>query len=408
MEFIKKMELFFIQLQYCIAIEPEPVLQGENGIYSLLLKPDIFFKLVNDFQIEYPFIPENKIIELKGLMNKEGFKTSDAMKIIENFKKQYWDFDSVTMFQPVIEKLKRTLKSINSNISEEEINIELINFQKYLKSKRENIYIDLINQIKDLPPQPQQLNLNLSKIMKVNEYIPLYGLLHNFEYFTGIDGKHITVNDLIEQYPNFELTDIHIDQLYYFDLSSLQKVLKDNYFTTETVIPYIRELFDNYKTSGGDPFYWLSSLLESINLNPQNYKVELRSVIEKSLIEWIDIYSKINNVAHQRTETNKLKVPQIALIHVYEGIQITEENAKEIAANYGWTAKTSGKGLYHDYLKYCKTADRKAKPTAETKKTLINKIELFKSVVNYLTDKAKQKANDEINILNTILKNEYR
>ncbi|MDX2190511.1 MAG: hypothetical protein SFY32_11670 [Bacteroidota bacterium] len=104
---------------------------------------------------------------------------------------------------------------------------------------------------------------------------------------------------------------------------------------------------------------------------------------------------------------DKLKVPQIALIHIYEDKQITEENANEIAANYGYTAKTSGKGLYHDYLKYCKTSDRKAKPTAETKKTLINKIELFKSIVNYLSEKAKQKANDEINILKTILENEY-
>lgn len=117
-----------------------------------------------------------------------------------------------------------------------------------------------------------------------------------------------------------------------------------------------------------------------------------------------------HNLPPQQTETktDKLKVPQIALIHVYEGKQITEENAKEIAAKYGYTAKTSGKGLYHDYLKYCKTSDRKAKPTAETKKTLINKIELFKSVVNHLSEKAKQKANDEINILNTILENEYQ
>jgi hypothetical protein len=125
---------------------------------------------------------------------------------------------------------------------------------------------------------------------------------------------------------------------------------------------------------------------------------------------WEYCKQQIEKIEKPQTETkiDKLKVPQIALIHIYEGKQITEENAKEIAANYGYTAKTSGKGLYHDYLKYCKTSDRKAKPTAETKKTLINKIELFKSIVNYLSEKAKLKANDEINILNTILENEYQ
>lgn len=154
MEFIKKTELFFIQLQYCLTIEPEPILQAEKGVYNLMLKPDIFFKLINDFNIDYPFIPENKIIELKGLMSKENINTKDALKIIENYKKQYWFLDTVVMFEPVTDKLKRTLKSIDINISEKEINIELINYQKHLQAKRESIYIDLINEMQSLPPQP--------------------------------------------------------------------------------------------------------------------------------------------------------------------------------------------------------------------------------------------------------------
>jgi hypothetical protein len=165
MEFLKKTELFFIQLQNCLTIEPEPILQAEKGNYNLMLKPDIFFKLINDFQIEYPFIPENKIIELKGLMSKENINTKDALKIIENYKKQYWFLDTVTMFEPVINKLKRTLKSIDSNISEKEINIELINYQKHLREKRESIYLYLINEIQGLPPQP--ISINESRTKKV-------------------------------------------------------------------------------------------------------------------------------------------------------------------------------------------------------------------------------------------------
>jgi len=159
MEFLKKTELFFSQLQYCLTIEPETIIKGEKGLYSLMLKPDIFFKLINDFQIEYPFIPENKIIELKVLMSKESINTKDALKIIENYKKQYWFFDTVVMFEPVTDKLKQTLKKIDSNITEKGINIELINYQKNLQAKREKIYIDLINEIHGLPPQQSQFSV---------------------------------------------------------------------------------------------------------------------------------------------------------------------------------------------------------------------------------------------------------
>jgi len=153
MEFIQKVELFFIQLQYCLAIQSEPMLQGEKGLYSLMLEPEIFFKLINDFHIEHPFNSENKIIELQGLMIKENINTNHALKVIENFKKYYWFLDTVVMFEPLTDKLKLTLKSINSEISENEINIELMNFQKYLQEKREGIYLNLITEIKALTPE---------------------------------------------------------------------------------------------------------------------------------------------------------------------------------------------------------------------------------------------------------------
>ena len=133
----------------------------------------------------------------------------------------------------------------------------------------------------------------------------------------------------------------------------------------------------------------------------------IRDIAIKNKISIFGDETGLTSQRQSESKTDKLKVPQIALIHIYKDIQITEENAKEIAAEYGYTSKTSGTGLYHDYLKYCKTSDRIAKPSAETKKTLINKIELFESVVNHLSDKAKNMANDEIKILKTILETEY-
>jgi hypothetical protein len=154
MEFIKKTELFFIQLQYNLAIEPEPILTNEEGIYSLMLKPDIFFELINKFNIDYPFISENKIIELKNLMSEENINIKDALKIIENFKEQYWFCDTVVIFEPIKDKLNQILKKVNfNNISEEDLLHELINYQKHLQVKRENIYSNLISEIQGLTPQ---------------------------------------------------------------------------------------------------------------------------------------------------------------------------------------------------------------------------------------------------------------
>jgi hypothetical protein len=162
--------------------------------------------------------------------------------------------------------------------------------------------------------------------MKVSEYLPYYGLLFNFEYQTGIEGKKMTVNEMFENYPDFELTDIHINQLFYFDLHSLQTSLQNNYFTPDTVVSYLRELFDDFRQAGGNPFDWLQITFESINLNPQSYKAELRATLEKTLIEWIEIYNKqpIDYLYYNtnpealppqqpETKTDKLKAPVLGL-----------------------------------------------------------------------------------------------
>ena len=123
--------------------------------------------------------------------------------------------------------------------------------------------------------------------------------------------------------------------------------------------------------------------------------------IKKAILE-----ASENNLP--QTETEKLKVNQIALIYVYEGIHITRENASGIAAKYGYTAKNSGEGLFQDYTTYSSAANRKGKPTLCTPKKLKNKILLFESIIEYLTDNAKQRAFDEIGMLKTIYETEYQ
>ena len=124
---------------------------------------------------------------------------------------------------------------------------------------------------------------------------------------------------------------------------------------------------------------------------------EYKSEIEKYLIK----------LPPQQTVTEKLTVKQIALIHFYEGIPITRGNSSEIAAKYGYKAKNSGEGLFQDFTAYSSTANRKGRPTLFTHKKLKNKIELFESVINHLSENKKQRAIDEINVLKTFLENEY-
>jgi hypothetical protein len=203
------------------------------------------------------------------------------------------------------------------------------------------------------------------------------------------------------------LSEIDLKEFLLFSMNEFEKIkvegwlkIIEAYHDTGIVYLYESDFDKNYFGSFG--FY-----LEDIDTT----QTPLYMISEIHLTDFINQCNRILKyglVSQIKTKTDKLRVPVIALIHIYEGIQITDENSKEIAAQYGYIAKNSGKGLYQDYLKYYKTSDRKAKPTAETKKTLINKIELFESVLNHLSDKAKPQANDEIKILKTILENEYQ
>lgn len=128
---------------------------------------------------------------------------------------------------------------------------------------------------------------------------------------------------------------------------------------------------------------------------------------EKRFIDDITPYLKRENVKPASLPKERLKINQIALIHVYKGEQITRHNADEIAALYGYNSKNSGEGLFQDYINYSSTANRRGKPIPCTPKKLKNKIELFESITKYLSGKALALLNDEIRLLKTIFQNEY-
>lgn len=215
--------------------------------------------------------------------------------------------------------------------------------------------------------------------MKVSDFNPLYGLLWNFDYFITINGEPIKLIDLKELHQDYELNEIQLEQLDLFDISALQRVLKEPYFTSENVIPYLRDILNNYAITNDKAVEWLYFTLDNVSLNPQNYRPDLITIIEKSLIEWIEIFKKkelyfSDNTSSQPqeidytkyTKHNGLNANSFALaylfkLHAYRKSIPTNEvegthDAKEIkrigAEVYGFNnTKDKGDTFYRAVLK---------------------------------------------------------
>lgn len=118
--------------------------------------------------------------------------------------------------------------------------------------------------------------------------------------------------------------------------------------------------------------------------------------------------SKINGPPLLSNAHNpKLSHDQIALVYIYKGKIISRDNCREIASKYRWTAKTSGESIYQSYLKYFRTADRSGEPGRPTAKKFRNKIQLFESILPYLTQEEQVRPLKEINTLKSKLEAEY-
>ena len=162
MEFIQKAENFFTQLQYNLAIDPEPFLEDpETGKpQSLTLEQDVFFRLIDKFGIDYPFNADNKINELKSLYKKDKISSSNAGDIIIRFYMQYWDLTEVMLFQESEDRLYETLRKFKPNITERELLIERQSYVSYLNEEREEYYKNLFNPIMEDHFNDEQEELN--------------------------------------------------------------------------------------------------------------------------------------------------------------------------------------------------------------------------------------------------------
>lgn len=269
MEFITKAEHFFSQLQYSLAIDPESIVILGNKQFPLLLHPSIHAKVIHDYKIDYPFLYENKIMELKNLIINESIAIHDALVIVENFKKYYWSPGTIIILAPQIQLLNKILEMDKSNtkyidivkefykypdeIEEYDLvpkmlieNKELLEkynqYQNYLSEKRESIFDTLIDKITDKTDwrsTSEEVEQNQENGLKLG----LRGIALLY-YYTD---KKITLNnanDIAEKYglnsgPKL-LT--HFSQI---NASSLDIV--NHRYAVKDLTTVISHLFDNFK-----------------------------------------------------------------------------------------------------------------------------------------------------------------
>ena len=145
MGFIQKAEDFVRQMSYSISFDPQPVYQGKKGFYSLMTHPDDLFKTLNMQNIDYPFKPEVKIIELEGLMKQEKLSPLKAIKIVKNYVDHYWAADTVLTDKRIFENIASAVKKDEG--SDKNVLREQAKYTDYCKSIRQKHFEELMTEL---------------------------------------------------------------------------------------------------------------------------------------------------------------------------------------------------------------------------------------------------------------------
>jgi hypothetical protein len=180
-------------------------------------------------------------------------------------------------------------------------------------------------------------------------------------------------------------------------------LLKAMGFNKNEFLNFLEEQFYLCKNKNEDCVsFWLESIYHFL-LKEDNVFIFQEGLNEKrgAFLKW---YNDIKKTIPAETiqEEKILSISQIALKYAYENIElITRDNADGIAKKYN---HSSGGKLYQKFSFYYDRNNRKAKPhPSYTIKTLNNKIKLFESVIELLTEEIKGKAIDELRILKGFL-----
>lgn len=218
------------------------------------------------------------------------------------------------------------------------------------------------------------------------------------------DGKRIPLDIEKTQYPLLIDFGIRrsVDRAFFDNQKNIVKTILGNIELKQRIIDFESQLPEPIKN-----ILAKNPIQEGFDYNDIKNRVELLNHIP----EMLTLYEKGVNAVGSQKEIPQIKsqskshMRNIALKYVYEGMSITRTNGNEIADLYG---HTSGEKLFQLFTYYSSYANRKGKPNPCTPRKFNNKIELFERVHETLTDSAKKRSLDEIQILRTLFENEYQ
>jgi hypothetical protein len=124
----------------------------------------------------------------------------------------------------------------------------------------------------------------------------------------------------------------------------------------------------------------------------------------QTILDWQRVYKALAEVAEMAETPEGLTVNEFALKLVYEGRQVTRQNADVIIQEIGLTKPGS---LFQDFTYWQSHANRTGIPNPSTYKKFQNKILMFQKVADLLSGKAKEHAQRDIITLQTLFDNEF-
>jgi hypothetical protein len=175
--------------------------------------------------------------------------------------------------------------------------------------------------------------------MKASEYISLFGVISKNQPGWKND-PNVSVFDFLDSNPEYELSEYELERIYLAEIFSFSEFI--SYINDENeMTSFLRETFDNFRTNGGDPEYWLGTLLDEMELNPQLFPTIHRGLIEKNLLQWMENWRTIlregqdpaNDAKSKKPNEPKLTHHQEAMYKHYIGELVTREKHKDSIFN---------------------------------------------------------------------------
>jgi hypothetical protein len=156
MELFKTIENFLYHLNFALIIEPFIMVSRNGKNKAIAISPEEALFEARKHKLTLHFNYEVEILKIKSLAKESNITPKEILKIIESLKFDIWGLDGIVL--PFIsENLKttfeKTLKSLEPEISQTDINKEFIEFGKALNEIRNSKLKELVNEVENLDPK---------------------------------------------------------------------------------------------------------------------------------------------------------------------------------------------------------------------------------------------------------------